>query len=114
VLGADVVVAQRERLPKRQLENLLRTGRERDLPGGDLFAGADDPHNLRAHALDRYVERLEDARCEPFLLTEQAEQDVLGADVVVLELPGLFLGQHHHLAGSLGESLEQLAPILSC
>src|SRR6266498_949321 len=34
VLGADVVVTQRERLAQRQLENLLRARGERDLPGG--------------------------------------------------------------------------------
>ena len=108
VLGADVVVAERERLAQRQLEHLLGARRERDLAGGDLLAGADDPHHLGAHALDGDVERLEHARGEALLLAQQPEQDVLGADVVVLERPGLFLGQDDHLAGSLCESLEQL------
>ena len=106
VLGADVVVAEAERLAQRQLEHLLGARRERDLAGGDLLAGADDPHDLRADALDGDVEGLEDARGEPFLLAQQAEQDVLGADVVVLELPGLFLGEDDDLAGSLCKSLE--------
>jgi hypothetical protein len=68
--------------------------------------GADDAHDLRAHALDGDVERLEDARGEALLLAEQAEQDVLGADVVVLERPRLLLGEDDHLAGSFCESLE--------
>ena len=92
VLGADVVVAEAERLAQRQLEHLLGARRERDLAGGDLLTGADDPHDLGADALDGDVQGLEHAGCKPFLLTQQAEQDVLGADVVVLELPGLFLG----------------------
>ncbi len=56
VLGADVVVAQRERLAQRQLEDLLGARRERDLAGGDLLARSDDPHHLRADALHGDVE----------------------------------------------------------
>ena len=107
VLGADVVVTERERLAQRQLEHLLRPGRERDLARGDLLAGADDADDLGAHALDRDVERLEHAGGEPLLLAQQPEQDVLGADVVVLERAGLFLRQDDHLSGPLCESLEQ-------
>ncbi len=92
VLGADVVVAERERLAQRQLEHLLGARREGDLAGGDLLTGADDPHDLGADALDGDVEGLEDAGGEALLLAEQAEQDVLRADVVVLEGPGLLLG----------------------
>ena len=109
VLGADVVVAQAQRLAQRQLEHLLGARRERDLAGGDLLAGADDAHDLRADALDGDVERLEHAGGEALLFAQQAEQDVLGADVVVLERPGLFLRQDDHLAGSLCKSLEHWA-----
>ena len=56
VLGADVVVPEAQRLAQGELEDLLRARRERDLPGGDLLAGADDPHDLRAHALDGDVQ----------------------------------------------------------
>ena len=108
MLGADVVVAERQRLAQRELEHLLGARRERDLPGGDLLTGADDAHDLRAHALDGDVERLEHARGKALLLAEEPEQDVLGADVVVLEDAGLLLGEDDHLAGPLCESLEQL------
>ena len=107
VLGADVVVAERERLAQRQLEHLLRPRRERDLARGDLLAGADDADHLGADALDRDVQRLEHASGEALLLAQQAEQDVLGADVVVLQGAGLFLGEDDHLPGPFCESLEQ-------
>ena len=113
VLGADVVVAQRQRLAQRQLEDLLGARRERDLAGGDLLAGADDAHDLGADALDGDVEGLEDAGREALLLAEQAEQDVLGADVVVLERPRLFLGEDDDLTGSFCESLEHWLPDLT-
>ena len=106
VLGADVVVAEAERLAQRQLEDLLGARRERDLTGGDLLTGADDAHDLCAHTLDGDVERLEHAGGKTLLFAQEAEQDVLGADVVVLERPRLFLRQDDHLAGSLCESLE--------
>ena len=113
VLGADVVVAEAQRLAEGELEDLLGARREGDLAGGDLLTGADDAHDLRAHALDGDVEGLEDAGGQALLLAEQAEQDVLGADVVVLERARLFLGEDHHLARSLCESLEQLCLPLS-
>ena len=106
VLGADVVVAERERLAQRELEHLLGARRERDLPGGDLLAGADDAHDLGAHALHGDVEALQHAGREALLLTQQPEQDVLGADVVVLERPRLFLRENDNLAGPFCESLE--------
>ncbi len=106
VLGADVVVAEAQRLAQRKLQDLLGARREGDLAGRDLLTGADDAHDLGAHALDGDVQALEHARSETLLLAQQAEQDVLRADVVVLERPGLLLGEDDHLAGPLCESLE--------
>jgi hypothetical protein len=65
VLGADVVVARATAPRGAQLEHLLRARREGDLAGGDLLTGADDAHNLGAHALDGDVEALEDAGRRP-------------------------------------------------
>ena len=89
----------------------MARGRERDLAGRDLVALADDAGDLRAHLLDRDVERLEHARGETFLLAQQPEQDVLGADVVVLERPRLVLCENDDLASSLCESLEHSMPL---
>ena len=112
VLRADVVVAERQSLAQRELEHLLRARRERDLAGRDLVALPDDAGDLRAHLLDGDVEALEHAGGETLFFAEQAEQDVLGADVVVLEGAGLVLGQHDHLSGSLGEAFEHAAAFL--
>jgi hypothetical protein len=38
---------------------------------------------------------------------DEAEQDVLGADVVVVEEPRLFLGQNHDPPGTVGKAFEQ-------
>src|SRR5262249_29379268 len=71
-----------------------------------LVTLADDAGYLGAHLLDRDVEGVEDACGQALLLTEKAEQDVLGPDVVVLESPSLVLGQDDHLAGPFSESFE--------
>ena len=107
VLGADVVVAERQRLAQRQLEDLLGAGSERDLAGGDLVTLADDAGDLRTHLLHGDVERLQDARGEPFLLAEEAEQDVLRADVVVLERARLVLRENDYLSSPFSEPFEQ-------
>ena len=106
VLGADVVVAERERLPQRQLEHLLRPRGERDLPGGDLLARPDDADHLGADLLHRDLEALEHPGRQALLLAQQAQEDVLGPDVVVLEGARLFLRQHDDLARALREPFE--------
>src|ERR671922_198128 len=119
VLGADVVVTEGERLAQRELQHLLRARRERDLAGGDLVALTDDAGDLGADLFDRDVERLEDAGGETLLLPEQAEEDVLGADVVVLQRTRFVLRENDYLASPFGEPLKQpsippSATILPC
>ena len=106
MLGADVVVAERERLAQRELEDLLGPGRERDLAGRDFVALADDAGHLGTHLFDRDLKGIKDARGEAFLFAQQPEQDVLGADVVVLERAGLVLCEDDDLARSLCETLK--------
>src|SRR5207244_918967 len=113
VLGTDVVVSQRERFAQRELQHLLRARCERNLSGRDLVALPDDARNLSADLLDGDVERLEHAGGEPFFLAQEAEQDVLGADVVVLERPSLVLGENDDLPGPFGEAFEQTRPFLA-
>ena len=106
MLGADVVVPERERLAKGELEHLLRARRQRDLASPDLVALADDAGDLGADLLDSDVERLEHAGGDPLPLAQQPEQDVLRPDVVVLESPRLLLREDDDLARALGKPLE--------
>src|SRR6266403_3348761 len=108
VLGADVVVSEGERFTQRELEHLLRARCERDLSGRYLVALADDACNLGAHLFDGDVERLEHAGSKTFLFAQHAEEDVLRADVVVLERPGFVLCEDNHLASPFSEAFEQV------
>jgi len=112
VLGADVVVSQRKRFTQRQLEDLLGARRERDLTARDLVALADDARDLRPHLFDRDVEGLEHPRRETLFFAEQPEQDVLGADVVVLERPRLVLRENHNLPSPFSKAFEQVPSTL--
>ena len=113
VLGADVVVAEGEGLAKRELQHLLGARGERDLARRHLFALADDARDVGADVLDGDVQLVEDAGSEPLLLTEEAEEDVLGADVVVLEGAGFVLREHDDLPRAFGEPLEHASALLS-
>ncbi len=106
VLGADVVVAELQRLAQAQLENLLGARRERDVTRRRLLALADDLLDLAADALKRDAQRLQRLGRDAFAFVNKTQQDVLGADVVVVEHPGLFLRQDDHPAGTVGKSLE--------
>ncbi|BDZ55446.1 hypothetical protein GCM10025870_25190 [Agromyces marinus] len=52
MLGADVVVAELQRLAERELEHLLGARRERDVPGRLLLALADDVLDLLADGIE--------------------------------------------------------------
>ncbi len=106
VLGADVVVAELQCLTQAELEDLLGPRRERDVTGGGLLALADDLLHLLADGLEADAEALEGLARDAFALVDQPEQDVLGADVVVVEAPCLFLGEHDDAAGAVCEPFE--------
>ena len=106
MLGADVVVAELQRLAQRQLEDLLRTRGEGDVAGGRRTALTDDLLDLLPHGLERDAERLERFGRDAFALVDQPEQDVLGADVVVVEQPGLFLREDDDTTGSIREAFK--------
>ena len=69
---------------------------------------ADDLLDLAAHGLERDAERLERLGGDALALVDQPEQDVLGADVVVVEEARFFLGEDDDSAGPVGEAFEQV------
>ena len=110
MLRADVVVAELQRLAQRQLENLLRPGREGDVTGRRRAALADDLLDLVADGFERDARRLEGFGGDAFALVDEAQQDVLGTDVAVVEQPRFLLGEYHDPAGPVGEAFEHVSP----
>ena len=107
VLGADVVVAELQSLAQRQLENLLGARGEGDVPGRGLGTLADDLDDLRANRLERDAHSLEGAGGDALPFVDEPEEDVLRADVVVIEESGLLLCEDDHPPGPVCETLEQ-------
>ena len=60
-----------------------------------------------SNRFERDVERVEGPGRDPLALMEQTEQDVLGADEIVVELACLLLREDEHTSRPVGEPLEQ-------
>ena len=108
MLGADVVVVEPPRLVDGQLDHLLGARRQADLAHDRPVAATDDELDRGADLGQLDAQVLEHPRGDAVALADQAEQQVLGADVVVVEALGLFLGEREDLAGSLGEFVESV------
>jgi hypothetical protein len=106
VLSADVVVPEGDSFAHRELEHLFRARRERDLAGCDLVALADDSGHLCADRVDLDAERFQSSGgCAS--TAQQPEQEVLGADEVVVKAVRLLLRKDDDVARGLGEALER-------
>ena len=106
MLGADVVVAQPTRLVDGQLDHTLRAGREADLADDGTIAAADDELDRGSDLRQLDVHVLEHARGDALALANEAEEQVLRADVVVVEPLRLVLCEGEHLARAVGELVE--------
>src|SRR5215469_5874803 len=108
VLGPDVVVAELQRLPQRELQYLLGPRGERDVAGRRLTAPADDLHDPRTRLVLADLQFPQRPRGGALRFPRQAEQEMLGADVAVVEVPGFFLRVDDDSPRPLGEPLEHL------
>src|ERR1700761_6775453 len=111
VFGADVGVAQLQRLAQRQFERFLGLRGEGDVPGRRFRPGGHGQAQLVAHPCfgDAQVGQHPAARSPAVVLAHQGQQDVLGADVVVVQGAGLFLRLDDRPARPVGEPLEHAA-----
>ena len=114
VLGTHVVVVVHAGLVDRELQHALGSGRERNLADGQR------PALGRDHVLHRLLdlvevdpETLQGLRGDSFALTNDAEQEMLGPDVVVLHPAGLVAGQEEHLANPFREAVVHHSSFLS-
>ena len=106
VLRVDGAVAEGASLPQRPLEHVLRPLRERDVSGRRALAPPDDLRDPFAGRIDRDPLRAESNHGDPVRLHEETEQQVLGSDVVVVEVPRLLLREDDDPSRPVGEELE--------
>ena len=113
VLGADVVMAQVAGLFHRVLDDLLGPRRLRQLAHGDhVGAALHELLHLQADLAEVDVQVLQHVGGHAAAFLDQAQQDVLGADVFVVEPLGLLVGQLHDLACAVGESSRTFSYLL--
>ena len=111
VLGADVVVAELPRFLDGELEHALGLRRERNFAERERLGEAGErPLDLGLHRLEAKPEPLEHGGRDAFAVTDQAEQDVLGADEIVAETPRLLPRQDDDPSRPFGESFKHWRP----
>ena len=106
MLGADVMVAHHAGLFDRQLDNTLRARRQRWLSKGRPFAAADGALD-RAYNLARLdTQLLEHLDGNAVFLLHKAKQQMLGADMGMVQPQRLFLSQRKHSPRTFREAFE--------
>ena len=89
-----------------ELEDLLGAWREGNVAAGRRAALTDDLLDLIAHRFEADTERLQGLGGDALALVNEAEQDVLCTDVVVVEQARFFLRQHDHSPSPVGKALK--------
>ena len=108
VLRADVVVAEAARLVDGQLDDALGARRQADLADDRAIAATDDELDRGPDLGQLDVHVLEDARGDTLALADEAQEQVLRADVVVVEPLRLVLSQCQDLARAIRELVEAI------
>ena len=106
VLGADVAVAELQRLAQGELQHLLGPRRERRRAARRGAGHADRLFHLLAHGLEGDPQGLEGLGGDALALVDQPEENVLGADEAVIEQARFLLRQHQHPPCPVGETFE--------
>ena len=106
VLRADVVVAEAAGLVDGQLDDALGARGQPDLADDRPIATTDDELDRRPDLGQLDVHVLEDARGDALALADEAQEQMLRADVVVVEPLRLVLRQCQDLARAIRELVE--------
>ena len=106
MLRPDVVVAERLGLAARELHDLLRARREAKRPAGRRLALSHHAPHPGADAVDLNAERRERARGDAVVYSEETEEEMFRADVVVRERLRLVLCERDDVSGPVGKAPE--------
>ena len=113
VLGADVAVVEAAGLIDGELDDLLRSWREADLAEDGAVATSNDELDRGADLVQLHAQVGKHLGGDAIAFAHQSEEDVLGADIVVVEAVGFFLCERQHAACALGELVEPIGHVPS-
>ena len=109
MFGADVVVAESARLINGELDHLLGTWGEANLAEHWPFATPNDELHRLAHLGELNAQVLKHLGGDTLPFTDKSKEEVLRADVVVVEALRLVLGERQHLPGAIREAIEAVS-----
>jgi len=113
VFRADVVMVEAARLFDGVLDDFFGARGLRELAHGDhVGAALDELFDFEADLAEVHVEVLENVGADAAAFLNQAEKDVLGADVFVIEALGLLIGQSHDFSCAIRETFEHVHLLL--
>ena len=108
VLCADVVVTQLQSFPQAQFQHLASVRSEGDVSVFTCSSLADHGNNLLANAFRIHAVQGQRLSSNSVTFLHQAEQEVLGADVVVMKATCFGLRQDDHSASSVSKPFEHV------
>src|SRR5437667_1531456 len=108
MLRPDVTVTELARLGDRELDDLFRARRERDLARrGRGVAAADDELDRLTHFGELHPEGIEHPCRDALALTHQPEKEMLGSYVVVVEADRFILRESQHPLRPIVQAIER-------
>ena len=110
MFGSDVAMPQLQRFTQRELQHLLGMRSEGNVACRSRGALADHLLDLLAGVFQRHAFGFESLGGHAISLTNQPKQQMLGADVIVLEGTSLFLREHDDPARTVGKPFEHACP----
>ena len=114
VFGAEKVVVEAPCFIDGKLHHFFRPWGQAYFAGHEVFSTAHNAFDGLTRLVEINPHACEHFACHAFPLTKQAQQEVLGADGVVLEALRLFLGELHDRAGPFGEAVEVPSLVRGC
>ena len=99
-------MAELQGLAQGELKDLLGAGGEGDVARGRRLALTDHLDDLGAHRVQGDLHGLQRLSGHALALVDESKEEVLCADVGVVERPSLVLGQDDDTAGSVGKAFE--------
>ena|ERR1700674_3921030 len=108
MLGADKVVPHPPRFLERDLNDFLDARRRDDLLDDDPLVPTEHGRDYPADLAGIQSKVSQGLRGNPIAFAQEAQEDVLSADVGVVRALRLLLGESEYVFGALGEPLERI------
>lgn len=108
MFGADVVVIESARFIDGEFNDLLRSWGEPNFSEHGAVAAADDEFDGGSNFAEFDAQIGEHLGRDAIALPDEAQQEMLGTNVIVIESLGLFLGQRQYTSGALGKFVKSV------